>query len=68
MFTLASGVLLVQEFSVSIIARFLQVGKHLRRKFQESACTEIPPGLTSPPGQEKQDKWMVGEKRSKLVE
>ena len=32
MFTLASGVLLVQEFSVSIIARFVQVGKTIVKK------------------------------------
>ena len=39
--TLASGVLLMQESSVSIIARFLHVGRHLQRNFQESTCTEI---------------------------
>ena len=64
LFDLASGVLLMQEFSVSIIARFLQVGKTfaktiLRICFYRSIET---------PGQDKQDKWMVGEKRSKLVE
>ena len=66
-FTLASGVLLMQESSVSIIARFLHVGKTFTKKFQESTCTEIlsvPPWLTSHHGCGKQDKWTVGEKRS----
>ena len=47
---------------------FCKKGRHLRRKFQEYTCTEIPPRLISQPGQEKQDKWMVGVKRSKLEE
>ena len=65
--TLASNVLLMQELSVSVIARFLQVGKTItKKKIQESTCTEIPPRLITLPGREKQDKWIVGVKRSKL--
>ena len=65
--TLASGVLLMQESSVNIIARFLHVGK----TFQEFSRiymyrNTVPPWLTNhhAHGCEKQDKWTVGEKRS----
>ena len=41
-FTLASGVLLVQEFSVSIIARFLHVGKTFAKNLQvQKYCTSM---------------------------
>ena len=65
-FTLASGVLLMQEFSVSIIARFLQVGKTFAKKI--SRIYMYRNTVISHHRREKQDKWMVGEKRSKLEE
>ena len=65
-FTLASGVLLMQESSVSIIARFLHVGKTFTKKFSRIYMyrNTVPPWLTSHHGRETQDKWTVGEKRS----
>ena len=62
-FTLASGVLLVQEFSVSIIhvARFLHVGKTFAKKFQESTGTEL---LYLHGWLAIKDRWMVSEKNT----
>ena len=69
MFTLASGVLLMQETSVSIIARFLHVGKTFTKKISRISIhvyrNTVPPWLISHNRREKQDKWMVGEKRTK---
>ena len=64
------SVLLMQEFSVSIIARFLQVGKTFAKKISRIYMyrNTVPSQLISHHRREKQDKWMVGEKRSKLEE
>ena len=73
-FILASGVLLEQEFSLSITARFLHVGKTLAKKISKKISriymyrNTVPPWLISHHRQEKQDKWTVGEKISKLEE
>ena len=66
-FTLASSVLLMQESSVSIIARFLHVGKTFAKKISRIYMYKntVPPWLISHHRREKQDKWTVGEKRSK---
>ena len=63
--SLASGVLLMQESSVSIIARFLHVGKTFTNKFSRiyRYRNTVPPWLTSHHGCEKQDKWTVGKKK-----
>ena len=56
-FTLKSGVLLVQEFSVSIIARFLHVGKTFVKKISRiyRYRNTVPPQLISHQGQ--MDGW-----------
>ena len=68
-FTLASGVLLMQKTSVSIIARFLHVGKTFTKKISRISIhvyrNTVPPWLISHNRREKQDKWTVGEKRTK---
>ena len=69
-FILASGVLLIQEFCLSIIARFLHVGKTFVKKISRIYMyrNTVPPLLISYHQQEKQHKWTVGEKISKLEE
>ena len=69
-FTLASGVLLVQEFSLSIIEIFLHVGKTFAKKISRIYMyrNTVPPWLISHHRQEKQHKWMVGEKKKSKLE
>ena len=69
-FTLASDVLLAQELSVSIIARFLHLGKTFAKKIWKIHMyrNTVLPQLICHNGREEQDKWTCGKKRSTLEE